>query len=412
MRPHLCDPGGFRALTAKSGASTTERPKELGLKNVANLGIVSMFTDISTEMILGILPVYVITQLGATKELLGLMEGAAEFLNYMFRVFSGAISDRLGRRKPLVFLGYGLSTLAKPLFAFATSWTDALFVRLADRIGKGIRTSPRDALISESAKEAKSGTAFGLHRSADQVGAVLGPVLAFLLLPFFGAKGIFWISLIPGAFSLIVLVFWVQDRRGPKTSTPVFKHAGTILTKRFKFFLFVMGVFALGAYNFSFVLVKASALGASTETVALVYATLNVATVVVGFPSGVLSDRLGRERVLVVGFGIFFIASLASLMATEGVLLAFVIAFVYGVYIGISEALQRALVPSFVSAELKGTAYSVYYLVIGTCSLIANLMFGALSDQFSMGVAFTYSLLTCSTGILGMLAFIISKPKT
>jgi len=412
VRPHLCDPGGFRALTAKSGASTTERPKELGLKNVANLGIVSMFTDISTEMILGILPVYVITQLGATKELLGLMEGAAEFLNYMFRVFSGAISDRLGRRKPLVFLGYGLSTLAKPLFAFATSWTDALFVRLADRIGKGIRTSPRDALISESVKEAKSGTAFGLHRSADQVGAVLGPVLAFLLLPFFGAKGIFWISLIPGAFSLIVLVFWVQDRRGPKTSTPVFKNAGTILTKRFKFFLFVMGVFALGAYNFSFVLVKASALGASTETVALVYATLNVATVVVGFPSGVLSDRLGRERVLVVGFGIFFIASLASLMATEGVLLAFVIAFVYGTYIGISEALQRALVPSFVSAELKGTAYSVYYLVIGTCSLIANLMFGALSDQFSMGVAFTYSLLTCSTGILGMLAFIISKPKT
>jgi MFS family permease len=371
-----------------------------------------MFTDISTEMILGILPVYVITQLGATKELLGLMEGAAEFLNYMFRVFSGAISDRLGRRKPLVFLGYGLSTLAKPLFAFATSWTDALVVRLADRTGKGIRTSPRDALISESVKEVKTGTAFGLHRSADQVGAVLGPVLAFLLVPLFGARGIFWISLIPGVLSLIVLVFWVQDRRGPKTSAPVFKNARTILTKRFKFFLFVMGVFALGAYNFSFVLVKASALGASTDTVALVYATLNVATVVVGFPSGILSDRLGKERVLVVGFGIFFVASLAGLMTTVGVLLAFVIAFVYGAYIGISEALQRALVPSFVSAELKGTAYSVYYLVIGTCALVANLVFGALSDQFSMGAAFTYSLVTCSAGILGMLAFIISKPKT
>jgi MFS family permease len=400
------------ALTAKSSASTTEHPKELGLKNVANLGIVSMFTDISTEMILGILPVYVIAQLGATKELLGLMEGAAEFLNYIFRVFSGAISDRLGRRKPLVFLGYGLSTLAKPLFAFATSWTDALFVRLADRTGKGIRTSPRDALISESVKEVKSGTAFGLHRSADQVGAVLGPVLAFLLVPLFGARGVFWISLIPGVLSLIVLVFWVQDRRRPKTSTPVFKNARTVLTKRFKFFLFVMGVFAVGAYNFSFVLVKASALGASTETVALVYATLNVATVVVGFPSGILSDRLGKERVLVVGFGIFFAASLAGLIATEGVLLAFVIAFVYGAYIGISEALQRALVPSFVSAELKGTAYSVYYLVIGTCALVANLMFGVLSDQFSMGAAFTYSLVTCSAGIFGMLAFIISKPKT
>ena len=398
-------------MTAKSSTSETGHPQELGLKNVANLGIVSMFTDISTEMILGILPVFVITQLGATKALLGLMEGAAEFLNYMFRVFSGAISDRIGRRKPLVFLGYGFSTLAKPLFAVATSWTDALVVRLADRAGKGIRTSPRDALISESVREAKSGTAFGLHRSADQVGAVVGPVLAFLLLPLFGFRGIFWISLIPGALSLIVLIFFVQDRIGPKTSTPVFKNTRTVLTKRFTIFLFVMGIFALGAYNFSFILVKASALGASSDTVALVYATLNVATIVAGLPSGILADRFGKEKVLVVGFGIFFAASLAGLITTEGVLLAFAIAFIYGAYIGISETLQRALVPSFVSAELKGTAYSVYYLVIGTCSLVANLMFGVLSDQFSMGAAYTYSLITSSAGILAMLAFIILKPK-
>jgi MFS family permease len=399
-------------LKARDSTSTAERPKELGLKNVANLGIVSMFTDISTEMILGVLPIYVITQLGGTKELLGLMEGAAEFLNYMFRVFSGAISDRLSRRKPLILLGYGLSTAAKPLFAIATSWSGAFVVRLTDRAGKGIRTSPRDALISESVKEAKSGTAFGLHQSADQVGAVLGPVLAFLLLPLYGARGIFWISLIPGALSLIVLAFWVQDRRGTRTSTPVLRNAKAVLTKRFEFFLLVMGVFALGAYNFSFILVKASALGASTEIVTLVYATLNVATVVVGFPSGILSDRFGKEKFLAVSFGIFFVASLAGLLSTEGVLLAFVIAFIYGAYIGISEALQRALVPSLVSAELKGTGYSVYYLVIGTCSLIANLVFGVLSDQFSMGAAFTYSLLTCTLGIIGMLAFIISKPKT
>jgi MFS family permease len=211
--------------------------------------------------------------------------------------------------------------------------------------------------------------------------------------------------------SLIVLAFWVKDRRGTRTSTPVFRNAKTVLTKRFKFFLLVMGVFALGAYNFSFILVKASALGASTEIVTLVYATLNVATVLVGFPSGILSDRFGKEKFLVMGFGIFFVASLAGLFSTEGVLLAFVIAFIYGAYIGISEALQRALVPSLVSAELKGTGYSVYYLVIGTCSLIANLMFGVLSDQFSLGAAFTYSLITCSLGIIGMLGFIISKPK-
>ena len=401
---------GIGSLTAKNTASKTELPK-LGMKNVANLGIVSMFTDISTEMILGILPIFVITQLGATKELLGLMEGTADFLNYMFRVFSGAMSDRLGRRKPLVFLGYGLSTIAKPLFAFVTSWSGAFVVRLADRAGKGVRTSPRDALISESVKEAKSGTAFGLHRSADQVGAVVGPVLAFMLVPLFGFKGIFWISLIPGALSLIILIFFVQDRIRPKNSTPVFKNAGSVLTRRFKIFLLVMGIFALGAYNFSFVLVEANTLGVSSDTIALVYATLNVATIVVGFPSGILSDRFGKEKVLVVGFGIFFVASLAGAMATEGVLLAFGIAFVYGAYIGISETLQRALVPSFVSPELKGTAYSVYYLVIGVGSLVANLIFGVLSNHFSMGMAFTYSLITSSAGILGMLVFIVLKPK-
>ncbi len=401
---------GIGSLTAKNTASKTELPK-LGMKNVANLGIVSMFTDISTEMILGILPIFVITQLGATKELLGLMEGTADFLNYMFRVFSGAMSDRLGRRKPLVFLGYGLSTIAKPLFAFVTSWSGAFVVRLADRAGKGVRTSPRDALISESVKEAKSGTAFGLHRSADQVGAVVGPVLAFMLVPLFGFKGIFWISLIPGALSLIILIFFVQDRIRPKNSTPVFKNAGSVLTRRLKIFLLVMGIFALGAYNFSFVLVEANTLGVSSDTIALVYATLNVATIVVGFPSGILSDRFGKEKVLVVGFGIFFVASLAGAMATEGVLLAFGIAFVYGAYIGISETLQRALVPSFVSSELKGTAYSVYYLVIGVGSLVANLIFGVLSDHFSMGMAFTYSLITSSAGILGMLVFIVLKPK-
>jgi len=389
----------------------TKPARELGLKNVVNLGIVSMFTDISTEMILGVLPFFVISQLGATKELLGLMEGAAEFLNHMFRVFSGMISDRIGRRKPLVLLGYGLSTLAKPLFAAATSWTDAFTVRLADRIGKGIRTSPRDALISESVREARSGRAFGLHRSADQVGAIVGPVLAFLLLPAFGVRGLFLISLIPGFLSVIVLLFFVQDRRGARTSTNVFKNVGMVLTRRFGAFLVVMGVFALGAYNFSFVLVKAGTLGVDSGTIPLVYATLNVATVVTGLPSGLLADKYGRDRLLLAGFGIFFASSLAGLLTAEGALFAFPIAFIYGAYLGISETLQRALVPSFVSNDLKGTAYGVYYLVIGVCSLVANLVFGALWDLFSMSAAFEYSLAVSAAAIIGLTAFVVIRPK-
>ncbi len=399
-------------MIGSSDASNAKPSEELGIKNVTNLGIVSLFTDVSTEMILGILPYFVTIELGATKALLGLMEGAAESLNYLFRVFSGAISDRIGRRKPLVLLGYGLSTFAKPLFAVATSWTDVLTVRLADRLGKGIRTSPRDALISDSVRETRSGRAFGLHRSIDQLGAILGPTLAFLLLPLLGTRGLFWLSFVPGAIALIVLAFFVRDRKTPGVSTNLFKNARMVLTRKFRVFLVVMGIFALGAYNFSFVLVKAGALGVEKGMILLVYTTLNVATVVMGLPSGVLADRFGRDKILAVGFGVFFAASLAGLMTTEGALLAFPIAFIYGSYLGISETLQRALVPSFVSNELKGTGYAVYYLVIGACSLVANLVFGALWDQFSMSAAFTYSLAMSSIAIIGMIALVLVRPRT
>ena len=399
-------------LASKVGDAETGRSRELGMKNVTNLGIVSLLTDVSTEMILGVLPFFVVVELGATKAMLGLMEGTAEFLNYVFRVFSGVISDRLGRRKPLVLLGYGFSTFAKPLFAFATSWADVLVVRLADRLGKGVRTSPRDALISESVKEAQSGRAFGLHRSIDQLGAIVGPTFAFLLLPFLGTRGLFWMSFIPGFLALVVLAFFVQDRRGKGTTASVFKNARSILTRKFKLFLIVMGIFALGAYNFSFILVKAGALGVQEGTIPLVYATLNVATVVAGLPSGLLADRFGREKILLVGFCIFSASSVAGMVTTEGALSAFLIAFIYGSYLGISETLQRALVPSFVSSEFKGTAYGVYYLVIGTCSLVANLVFGILWDQVSMGAAFQYSVVTSSAAIIGLAAFIVAKPRT
>jgi MFS family permease len=311
----------------------------------------------------------------------------------------------------LILIGYGLSTLAKPLFAFSTTFTHAFAVRLTDRVGKGVRTSPRDTLISESVKESKSGRAFGLHRSADQVGAVIGPALAFVLLPIFGFRGVFWVSLIPGAISLLVLMFFVRDRRHHETSTTIFKSTRTVLTRRFSIYLVVMGIFALGAYNFSFVLVKAGSLGVQTGMIPLVYATLNIGTVVIGYPSGILADRHGREKLLMGGFVIFFATSLVGFWSTQGALVAFLIAFLYGTYLGISDALQRALVPSFVSSELKGTAYAVYYLVVGVGSFIANLVFGLLWDRVSASVAFGYSLILSFVAIVGLTAFIIAKPR-
>lgn len=167
-------------------AKPANEEQRLGFRNVIRLGYVSLFTDVSTEMILGVLPFFIVTSLGASAAILGLIEGTAEAVNYIFRVITGVLTDKIGRRKPLVILGYGLSSIAKPFFALAGSWPQAFAVRLTDRAGKGTRTSPRDALISDSVGKSEAGKGFGLHRSLDQVGAVLGPLFAFAAIPFIG----------------------------------------------------------------------------------------------------------------------------------------------------------------------------------------------------------------------------------
>ncbi len=371
------------------------------MRNVVNLGFVSLFTDISSEMVVGVLPLFITIDLGATKALLGLMEGAADSLNYAFRTFAGVISDRIGTRKPLVVLGYALSTVAKPFFSVTSNFTQALLVRLTDRAGKGVRTSPRDALISDSVQDKVSGRAFGLHRSLDQLGAILGPILAFFLIPAIGIRNLFLISLVPGAIAVAILVFFVVDKAGLKKTTSILANAGKVLNRKFASFLFVIGIFSLGAYNFSFVLVKANSLGVDQATVPLVYAVLNVATVVAGLPSGLLADKIGKDKVLVLAFGLFVLSTIASLLTASGVALAFGIAFLYGLYLGTSDTVQRAVIPSLTTGELKGTAYAIYYLILAACSLVANSIFGALYDQ-APGTAFTYSLVTSLVAVLGL----------
>src|SRR2546428_777143 len=177
---------------------------------------------------LPVICLFVTIDLGATKELLGLMEGAADSLNYAFRSIAGAVSDRIASRKPLVIVGYALSTVSKPFFSITSNFTEALAVRLADRAGKGIRTSPRDALISDSVRTDVSARAFGLHRSLDQVGAIIGPVLAFLLIPVIGIRNLFLICLVPGSIAVVVLVYFVVDKGGLKKTTSIFKNAGKV----------------------------------------------------------------------------------------------------------------------------------------------------------------------------------------
>jgi len=388
-----------------------ERPVELGFRNVVRLGYVSLFTDISTEMIVGVLPSFIVRELGGTAAILGIIEGVAEAINYAFRVLAGALTDRIGKRKPLVLLGYGLSSISKPFFAVASSWSHAFAVRVADRAGKGIRTSPRDALISDSAANSKAGTAFGLHRSLDQIGAIMGPVFAFVAIPVVGIRGVFWLSFIPAAIALLILLFFVRDTRGPVRRRSVFENARNVLNREFVMLLVVVGTFSLGAYNFSFILLKAGSLGVSEGYIQLVYASLNVATVMLGIPVGILADRVGKLPVLGLGYIVFLVTSAAGLLLTGNPLYAFLIAVLYGSYLAVVETVQRAMIPDFVKLELKGTAYALYYTIIGVGSLAANSIFGALWSNVGSAAGFQYSIATATAGAIALIAFMVIRTR-
>ena len=384
-----------------------KQSKELGFKNVVRLGYVSLCTDVSTEMILGVLPLFIVRELGATALVLGLIEGVAEAINYFFRVLAGVMTDKIGRRKPLVLLGYGLSSVAKPLFAFANSWGHAFVVRVADRAGKGVRTSPRDALISDSAAKSQAGKAFGLHRSLDQVGAIVGPLLAFVVLPVVGIRGVFWLSFIPAALALVILLFFVVDTRGLAKQKSIFKNAREVLSHNFVLLLLILGVFTVGAYNFSFILLKAGSLGVQEANIPLVYACLNLATVVLGLPAGMLADRVGKVPILALSYAVFLVTSVAGALLTGNPLYAFPLAFLFGSYLAISETVQRAMIPDFTKPELKGTAYALYYTLVGVGSLVSNLIFGALWTNMGPATAFQYSIATSAVGIVALIVFIL-----
>ncbi len=389
-----------------------EESSKLGFRNVVRLGYVSLFTDISTEMVLGVLPVnFIIDQLGATAAILGLVEGSAEAANYIFRVIAGVLTDKIGKRKPLVIVGYGLSTIAKPFFAVATSWGHAFAVRVVDRAGKGTRTSPRDALISDSIPKSQAGKGFGLHRSLDQVGAVLGPLLAVALLPLVGLRELFLISFVPGVIAVVVLLFFVTDVKARDRQRSIRENARAVLTREFVLLLVVLEIFAVGAYNFSFILLEASSLGVQANLIPLVYTVLNLATVIIGIPAGLLADRIGKLPVLCVCFLVFLGTSLGGLLLSGYWLFGFLIAFLYGIYLSISDTVQRAMIPDFTRPELKGTAYAVYYTLIGAGSLVANSVFGALWTNLGSTAAFKFSIATSAAAAAALVIFAVGRNR-
>lgn len=398
-----------RSDTNKPDKPIKPSPNDGGMRNVTALGLVSFFTDFSTEMILGILPLFIVGTLGASKAILGGIEGSAELTSYAFRMVSGSLSDRVGKRKIFVVAGYAVSTASKPFFSAASGWLDAFLIRTGDRVGKGLRTAPRDALIADSVAEKNAGRAFGLHRTIDQMGAIVGPVAAFALLQVMDIRGIFLASLIPGAVALLILLFLVKEvaiKR--RIGTALLSNIGSVMkaNRPFVLLLIISGIFSLGAYNFSFVLLRASDLGVQKEMIPLIYAVINIAHTAVGIPSGILSDRIGKEKVLVIGYAVFALSSLLMISLTGNSLYAYVLAAIFGLYAGISETVQKAVVPQFVARELRGTAFGLFNLVVGVCFFASNVVFGFLWDNYSLSIAVFYSVILTMVAGTGMFLFI------
>jgi len=381
-------------------------------RNIFALGFVSFFTDMSSEMVLSILPTFLLGLPGASVVLLGFIEGTAEALSYALRAVSGVFSDKFRRRKLFVLVGYGVSNAVKPLFAVARAPLDVFLIRVSDRVGKAVRTSPRDALLSESVSEKRRGAAFGLHRALDQTGAIVGPVIATTALLLIGLtmRDVFWLSLIPGTIALLIILFVVKEHVS-KSSGEFHLLAGikTVLKGNFSRLLIIVGVFSLGAFNFSFILLNAQEAGIADSLIPLVYAAVNVAHVAVAIPAGVLSDRVGKEKIMVLGYGVFLFSVLLILLLPLNGFNAFLVAVSYGAYFGIIETVQRALIPCYVNSNLRGTAYGIYYLIVGSAFFVSNAVVGSLWEYFGSSTASAYSIITSITAIAFMILFLNRK---
>ncbi|MHC3129336.1 MAG: MFS transporter [Candidatus Bathyarchaeota archaeon] len=381
------------------------------VRNLFALGFVSFFTDMSSEMVFSLLPTFLLGLPGSSRAVLGLIEGTAEALSYALRAVSGIFSDKFRKRKMFVLVGYALSNAVKPLFAVARVPFDVFVIRVSDRVGKGVRTSPRDALLCESVSEKRRGAAFGLHRTLDQAGAIVGPVIAStaILILGFTVRDIFWLSLIPGSIALFIILFLVKEHTGKSTSE--FKLLAGIksaLKGNFSLLLIIVCIFSLGAFNFSFVLLNAQEAGIADSLIPLVYAAVNVAHAAIAIPAGVLSDRVGKEKVMVLGYGVFLSTTLLILLPATGYV-ALLVAVFYGAYIGVVETVQRALIPDYVGEKLRGTAYGIYYLVVGSSFFVSNAVVGSLWEYFGSSVASSYSITLSVIAIALILLFVRKK---
>ncbi|NNE65313.1 MAG: MFS transporter [Pyrinomonadaceae bacterium] len=369
--------------------------------NVFALSVVSFLNDTSSEIIYPLLPTFLALTMGATPFVIGLIEGFAESVASLLKLFSGHLSDKFGNRKLPVFAGYSLASILRPLLAFAVTWQHVLILRVGDRVGKGIRVAPRDALLAESVSEDDRGLAFGFNRAADHLGAVFGPMVAFILLYFLSVdhsnptadeyRQVFLFAAVPIVLGLFVVIFFVKEE---KTVHPdgveleSFSLAG--FDSNFKRFLIILVIFTLSNSTDAFLLLRAQEAGVSLVFLPLLWMGLHLSKVLSSLVFGDLSDRLGRRRIIFGGWMLYALVYLGFAFA-NGPYQVLALFLLYGVFFGMTEGVEKALVADLVPKDKKGTAYGLYNLAFGIAVFPASLIFGALWYGFSASTAFLVS---------------------
>jgi MFS family permease len=361
-------------------------------KNIIVLSIVSFFTDISSEMLYPIIPIFLTSVLGAPMSVLGLIEGIAEAAASILKAFSGWFSDKFQKRKPYVVGGYFLSSLGKLFFFLAYAWPMVLFARLIDRIGKGVRTSPRDAMIADSCDPEYRGKAFGFHRAADTLGAILGPLAAIWLIYAMkeNLRVVFLIAFIPAIIAVALAAYFLAE-------VPILTRANGVKLKFdlkkfspvFKRFLFVSIIFSIGNSSDAFLIMRAKGLGLSTMMVILAYVVYNISYSGLSFPAGILSDRIPRKIVFIAGYGVFALVYFGFGIFTKS-LAVWPLFFIYGFYMAMTDGVGKAFITDNVDKELRGTALGLYYCLTGLAAFAASLIAGLLWTYAGAWAPFIY----------------------
>lgn len=379
------------------------------------LGLVSMFMDISSEMIHSLLPVFLVSTLGMSMISVGIIEGVGEAIALISKMFSGTLSDFIGKRKPLVIIGYGLSTLTKPIFAIATSGGWVMAARVVDRTGKGIRGAPRDALVSDITPPKLRGASYGLRQSLDTIGAIAGPLLALALMALLAnnIRAVFWFAVIPASLAVILLWFGIKEKMPSKQSTESRTLINVDSIKQFDiafWWVVLIGtVLTLAQFSEAFLILRAEDTGLSIMMAPLVLIVMNISYALSAYPAGILSDRWNRRSVIALGIIVLIITDITLATATNiwQVMIGVVL---WGLYMGLTHGVLAALVSDHSPTKLRGTAFGIFYLMSGVALLIASILAGWLWDRYGAPVTFYAGAFFATIALLALLTVRTSKP--